>query len=216
MAGPLVSTIKRCLAGFSRTVSLRAEKVEREIVGVAGQSFAMVIAHWGTVLAIVISVSAIYLRDVLDDKAIRQLLLDIHRQLGLLVLIVVPLRLAARFWLGFTDHAANMPAVLRLAAKACHLALYAGLVITPILGWGATNAHRITLTFFGVLPLPALVEPDPDMADVLVDYHVWVFYTLVAIVMVHVLAALWHHFVLRDSVLIAMVRPHRGKRDAPQ
>jgi cytochrome b561 len=203
----LGSLIKRRVAGlrFSRA------EVEQQLANVAGQSLATVIAHWGTVLAIVISVSAIYLRDVLDDKAARQMLLDIHRQLGLLILIVVPLRLAVRYWLGFTDHAAHMSAVVRFGAKACHFALYAGLVIMPILGWGATSAHRVTLSFFGVVPLPALVEPDPDLADSLVDYHVWIFYTLVGIIIVHVIAALWHHFVLRDRVLVAMLRPRRKK-----
>jgi cytochrome b561 len=209
------SAMKRYVPGLDQ-YELSEAAIDRRITAVVGQSMATIAAHWGTVLAIVISVIAIYFRDLLEDKVLRQFLLDLHRQLGLLVLIVVPLRLAARWWLGFTDHAGHMPAALRWSAKACHVLLYAALVITPILGWGATNAHRTALTFFGMLPLPNLVAADPDVADALDDYHTWGFYTLAAIVTLHVLAALWHHYVLRDGVLIAMVRRRGGRFNGPR
>jgi cytochrome b561 len=208
MAGYLATAIKRW-RGFTSDYS--AADFERRIAAVVGQSKPTILAHWGTVLAIVVSVGAIYLRDVVEDKAFRQLLLELHRQLGLLILIIVPIRIGVRWSLGFTDHAAHMPAILRWSAKGCHVLLYACLVINPIIGWAATNAHHVALTLFGLVALPPLVAPDPDLADVLVDYHVWGFYLLVAIVVMHVSAALWHHYILRDGVLIAMLRARRAR-----
>src|SRR5262245_36901184 len=78
---------------------------------------ALVIAlHWGTLVAIVVSVSAMFLRDALEDSAWRQVLLETHRQLGLLVLLVVGLRIVLRLVVGLIDHAPNMSAVLRWGA----------------------------------------------------------------------------------------------------
>ena len=187
-------------------------KLRRYVAAVASHSKAVIAAHWSTVVMIVISVIAVYCRDLTEDKALRVFLLELHRQLGLLILIVVPLRVAFRQWLGFVDYGTPMHFILRWARNATHLALYAGLVITPILGWASTNAHRISVKLLGALPLPNLVAPDADLADMLTDYHTWTFYALAAAVAQHACAALFHHFVLRDGILMAMLGGCGGRK----
>jgi cytochrome b561 len=209
----LVSTLKRYLPNLDRIEDSR-QKVGKRMAAAASHSTATIVAHWGTVLAIAVSVAAIYLRDFVEDKPLRQMLLELHRQLGLLVLIVVPIRIAARCVLGFANHAGAMPAVLRWAATACHFVLYAGLVILPVLGWAATSAHNVSLKFLGLFALPGLAAADADMADALTDYHVWGFYVLSSVVVVHALAALWHHYFLGDGVLIAMLGGRGARRHA--
>jgi cytochrome b561 len=156
------------------------------------------------VLAIVIAVAAMFLRDASEDKSTRLLLLEVHRQLGLLVLFVVILRIVRRLRPGLTDHATDMPVWARGAAHVAHLLLYALLIGLPLVGWALTSAHGIKLNLLGVVPLPGLVAADSDLADNLSDYHVWLAWGLLALVGAHVAAALWHHFVRRDSVLRAM------------
>ena len=160
--------------------------------------------HWGTVLAIVIAVAAMFLRDASEEKSTRLFLLEAHRQLGLLVLIGVLLRMLRRLRPGLTDHAADMPLWVRGAAHLAHLFLYVLLIALPLVGWALTSAHGIKLSLLGVIPLPGLVAADSDLADNLSDYHVWLAWGLLALVGAHVAAALWHHFVRRDSVLRAM------------
>jgi cytochrome b561 len=169
---------------------------------------ATIVLHWGTVLAIVIAVATIYLRDFTEDDKVRQLLLDTHRQFGLLILIGVPARLLARFCLGFADQTRAMAALLRWVASATHVVLYASLIALPFIGWAATSAKAIPLSLFGLVRLPSLAMPDPDVADVLLDYHQWGAWALFGLVAVHALAALWHHFVRRDGVLSAMLPSH--------
>jgi cytochrome b561 len=172
----------------------------------AGRQPAATIAfHWGTVIAIVIAVVAIYLRDAFEDKAVRVILLDLHRQLGMLVLLCVPLRQVIRYIAGHREFSANMPTILRWAARLSHVVLYAFLLAIPLVGWAVTSAHAVDLRLFGLVPLPRLVAPDSDLADQLSDYHAWLSYCLMGFVFVHALAALWHHYVLRDSVLVAML-----------
>jgi cytochrome b561 len=206
----LVGTLKRYFPVSNATANGETA-FERQMAAVAGHSKAVIAAHWGTVLAIVISVVAVYCRELTEDKALRVILLDLHRQLGLLVIIVVPLRIIFRFCLRFANHSIHVPPILHWARQATHVATYSFLVIAPLLGWASTNAHRVSLKFLGVVPLPSLVAPDPDVADMLADYHTWAFYALGALVALHATAALVHHFVLRDGVLVAMLGGRRSQ-----
>jgi cytochrome b561 len=161
--------------------------------------------HWGTVIAILLSVGAIYLRDAVEDKGMRALLLDLHRQIGMLVLLSVPIRQVVRLIAGHKETSANFSKMLALAARLAHGALYGLLVAIPVIGWAVTSAHAVDLRLFGVIALPGLVTPDSDLADALTDYHAWAAYALIGLIFVHALAALWHHYVLRDSVLASML-----------
>lgn len=171
--------------------------------------------HWGTVAALVISVSAMFLRDALEDRPWRQILLEVHRQLGLLVLLAVGIRIALRLRRGLANHAFDMARLIRWAANAGHTALYAFLIAMPLEGWALTNAHGITLSLLGVVHLPALLASDSELADTLADYHVLGAWCLLAFVGMHAAAAMWHHFVRRDAVLAAML-PRVPWRSDPQ
>jgi len=161
--------------------------------------------HWGTLLAVVIAVAATFIRDAIEDDTYRQALLQVHRQLGLLVLVVAVWRVAVRIRRNLADYAPDMAFVLRWAAKATHVFLYGLLIALPLVGWALTSAHGIWLSFLGMFRLPMLVAADSEFADTLNDYHIWLAWGLLAIVTAHAAAALWHHFVRRDTVLTAML-----------
>jgi cytochrome b561 len=175
------------------------------------QAPAIILLHWITVAAVVVVVAAFYLRELTEDKWLRQMLIDVHRQLGVLVLLGLALRLAVRYAKGFTDYAGEMHTLLRWAALLTHIALYAALLAIPLLGWAASNAHDIKLNLLGVIPLPSLVKADSDFADTLDDYHKWAAWAAGVLVLMHAAAALWHHYVRKDAVLTAML-PRRGSR----
>lgn len=167
--------------------------------------------HWGTAAALVVSVSAMLVRDALEERFWRQLLLEVHRQLGLLVLIAVGIRIVLRLTRGLANHAFDLTRPLRWAAKAGHTVLYAFLLALPLEGWALTNAHGISLSLLGVVHLPALLGADSELADTLADYHVLAAWCLLAFVSMHATAAMWHHYVRRDAVLAAMLpRPPWG------
>ena len=170
--------------------------------------------HWGTAVAIIIAVAAMFVRDAVEDKALRQLLLEAHRQLGMLVLIAAGLRIATRLRVGLADHAPDLAAALRRTAGAAHVLLYGLLIALPLVGWALCSAHGISLAFLGVMHLPSLLSPDSELADTLSDYHIWLAWGLLVLVVTHVGAALWHHFVRRDTVLTAMF-PSRRRSGAP-
>ena len=175
--------------------------------------------HWATVMAIVVAVAVMFVHDATEDRAWRQFLLGAHRQLGLLVLVGAGIRIAIRLRRGLADHAPDIAPVLRWAAKAAHIFLYGVLIALPLLGWAVTSAHGINLTLLGSVPLPRLLSSDSELADTLTDYHVWLAWGLLALVVAHVSAACWHHFARRDGVLRAMLPRalfRRRRNDVPE
>ena len=115
------------------------------------------------------------------------------------------LRRELRLRRGLADHATDIAPLLRWAAKVAHILLYGVLIALPLLGWAVTSAHGIKLTLLGSVPLPLLLAPDSELADTLSDYHVWLAWSLLVLVVAHVTAACWHHFARRDGVLRAML-----------
>ena len=177
------------------------------------------VLHWATAVILVVSVSAILYRETTEQKTLRQVLMELHRQLGLLVLLLLVARVAVRSVKGLVNHALGRSAARRRAAAVAHWSMYGVIAGLVLLGWALCNAHAIHLRLFGVIPLPDLVAADSDLADTLSDYHIWAAWVLLSLVVPHVLAALWHHYIRHDGVLTAMLpagsltrRPLSGQR----
>jgi cytochrome b561 len=168
--------------------------------------------HWLTLAALVIGVSAILLREITEGRLLRLELLNLHRSVGMLVLLVSGARLTLRKNVGRPAPAHDTPRVMHLIATLSHGAMYLLLLILPLLGWALTSAHGQHASLFGLVPLPPLIASDPDLADTLANYHVWASGALLALVIAHAGAALWHHRIRRDHVLVSMMPKRRNMR----
>ena len=171
--------------------------------------------HWASVAAIAVAAVAALWRNAVEADALRGVLLEVHRQAGLFVLLALAVRLAVRWRHPLANHAGAMSRLLHLAAQGAHLALYAALLLLPLVGWAVSNAHAVTVKLFGILPLPMLVADDPDLADKLTDWHSWGAWALLALVTAHIGAAIWHHAIRRDNVLLAMLPLARRRKNRP-
>lgn len=169
--------------------------------------------HWFTVTTIIIAVTLILIREDIEGRTAKQLLLDWHRSLGLLILAVMLLRLALRYFLrvGSLDH--GLPPILVIVSKAGHAVLYVLLLAIPLLGWAQSSARGQTVNLFGLVPLPPLplIERDRELAETLATWHEAAAWLLLAVVFAHAAAALWHHFVRRDTVLRSMLPSSKVK-----
>ncbi|MFO1336602.1 MAG: cytochrome b/b6 domain-containing protein, partial [Piscinibacter sp.] len=76
-------------------------------------------------------------------------------------------------------------------------------------GWAYSSAAGFPVVVFGVLPLPDFVAPSKELAEAIKPLHKILAFTMAALVLAHVAAALKHHFVDRDGLLSRM-RPGRG------
>jgi cytochrome b561 len=158
--------------------------------------------HWIIFLAVAVAVGAILGREWIEDSD-GKALMRIHTQAGVLVLLLAAFRIVSRLGARAPDtHDRRSPP--GRAAALLHLFLYAVLLALPLLGWAFFNARGKPVVFFG-LELPRLLGRDRDLAETLESLHTTLGWVLLAVVGVHALGALWHHFGAKDNVLRSML-----------
>jgi cytochrome b561 len=164
--------------------------------------------HWLLALAIIGSFAVGLYMTGLPFSVQRLKLYNWHKWAGVTILALSALRLLWR--LAHRPPAPPpMPAWQRRASAAAHGALYALFFAVPLAGWAYSSASGFPVVLFGVLPLPDFVPVDRTLADALKPLHQWLAYGLAAVVGVHGVAALHHHFVLRDGLLRRMAPGRR-------
>jgi len=128
-----------------------------------------------------------------------------HKSTGVLLLLLAALRIAWRLANRVPVLPPDTPAWERVAAHASHFALYVLLLALPITGWVVQSASNIPFRAFYLIPLPPIVAPDEALADLFKEVHEWLFVLLTIVLAVHVGAALRHHYLKQNSVLIRML-----------
>jgi cytochrome b561 len=93
----------------------------------------------------------------------------------------------------------------RLAAKLSHLALYLLLFAQPVIGLLHSGAANFPVVVFDLVTLPALVGPDEDLKRLAGRLHWLTAWAILALIALHVAAALRHHLLLKDGVLRRML-----------
>lgn len=134
----------------------------------------------------------------------------IHETIGLCVFLLVIVRLLWRR-VAPPPPLPSMPVVLRTLAHAFHWALYLLLVVTPITAIAGAWLEGHPLTLLGGVELGPWIAPAHDTGDRIARIHKLLGDVVIWLAGVHAAAALLHHFVLRDGVLLAML-PSRGSR----
>ncbi|HMH19977.1 MAG TPA: cytochrome b, partial [Burkholderiales bacterium] len=135
-----------------------------------------------------------------------------HKSIGMLILALVVLRLLWRLGNPAPALPAGMSALERRAAQASHFLLYAVAIAMPLTGWVINSAAKVPFQIFWTVPLPAIVSPDKGTADAAALAHFSLFVLLAAVLIAHISAALRHHFVKHDDVLLRMLPETRRKK----
>ena len=165
----------------------------------------LIFLHWLTLLLIAAVLGLIFVREGIDEKALRTTLINLHRSLGLCVALLALARLAVRLAKRPLPPAADASPLEHFVAMAVHLALYVLMFALPLIGWALSSANGKAVSFFGLFTLPPLLEQDEDLGDAFAEYHEGAAWLLFVLVGAHAAAALAHHFIKRDGVLRAML-----------
>lgn len=128
-----------------------------------------------------------------------------HKWAGVTVFLLVLVRIAWRLTHRPPEPPRHMTALERTLAHAAHGLLYLLTLAVPISGWLFSSAKGFQTVYFGVLPIPDLIAKNPDLAEVLVEWHEGLNKVMLVLVVLHVAAALKHHFRDRDDVLARML-----------
>ncbi len=131
-----------------------------------------------------------------------------HKWAGVTAFLLVLVRLAWRVTHLPPALPASMPRIMQLAAHAGHFALYALMIAIPLSGWLMSSAKGFQTVWFGVLPIPDLLDKNKELGDLLAIVHKGLNLLFVAVLAGHIGAALKHHFIDRDDILTRMLPKH--------
>jgi cytochrome b561 len=162
------------------------------------------VLHWFTAVLVLTMIPAGITMVNIGPGPLQNTLFDLHRSIGVLLVLVILLRLAYRLNHPPPPLPADIPAIQQFAASFVHLALYTLLIVQPIVGWIGTSAFRAPINVFWLFQLPPIWPEDRAFSDQVFVVHRAIGYLIVLLLCAHIGAALFHHFVRRDRVLLRM------------
>ncbi|KAF1725193.1 cytochrome b [Pseudoxanthomonas japonensis] len=160
--------------------------------------------HW--CMALLIVVMLFIGVGMVSSLSLRPALIDLHRPLGIAILLLALLRLVHRWRSPPPPLPADLPRLQAVAAKASHWLLYSLMLAMPLLGWAMLSAGGYPVHMVGTLRLPPLFPQDPALYTWLREAHGALGFALFALVLLHLTAALYHAWVRRDGVFGSMAR----------
>ncbi len=160
--------------------------------------------HWFVAVVIVCAVVLAWIVEDLDRGATKDMVLTIHKSVGLTIFAVTVFRLTWRMTHPAPPLPLEMSFAMRAAAWITHASLYALVFGMPITGYLSVAARGRETTFFGLFEVPRLGPLDRTISLNMEQAHRYGQYVLYALVLAHVGAALYHRFVLKDRILARM------------
>lgn len=158
--------------------------------------------HWSIALLVLANLASGLLHEPLEG-VVR--LIPLHKSIGITVLALTLARIAWRFTWRAPPHPAGTTRFEAGAAKGVHALFYGLMLAMPLSGWVIASAGKYPLTWFGLADLPKLAVTRDGPAYLLAhEAHELLGWLFLALAVLHVAAALRHHFVLRDDVLTRM------------
>jgi cytochrome b561 len=142
-------------------------------------------------------------------------LIDIHKPLGMAILVLALIRLVTRLRRGAPALPPDLPALMKLAAHLSHYALYALMIAMPLIGWAMLSAAGYPIVVAGGFVLPAVLPQSESLHALLWAAHFYLAFAFFALILMHIAAALFHALVRRDGVFETMAPvPSHGRSGA--
>jgi cytochrome b561 len=160
--------------------------------------------HWFVAILLFALLGTNLLREMAEKgSAARTDWLNLHMSLGILLFGIVILRL---LWTRISWQPAPLgPAITRLLAKVAHVLLNLATLLVPIGGYLRIASKDVPADFFGT-PVPSLIGEQPWLHDIAkIGHGPYMEVFFLVLITLHVLAALWHQYLLHDGAIDRMV-----------
>jgi len=161
--------------------------------------------HWLIVVLIIVQVTLATIADDLPLGVKKLGMLARHKSFGITILGLAVLRLVWRWMNPTPDLPDTLKPYERVLATITHAGLYILLFAMPLTGWMMSSARGFPVSWFGFIQLPDFVPKNKSLYDAMLETHETLAWALYTIVFLHVVAALKHHFMLKDNVLRRML-----------
>jgi len=176
-------------------------------------SFTLRSLHWlmaaFILLAIALGVAALFMT---PGTPVRMAVLGLHKSLGITVLVLAVLRVAARLMEKAPPYASPLGKLNHALAGIVHLALYAAMFALPISGYVNSEAGNHPFTWFGLFTVPDFIAQDKTVQHSAGKAHYLFALLIGAALVAHIAGAYWHALAKKDFVFTRMWPSWRPKR----
>jgi cytochrome b561 len=131
-------------------------------------------------------------------------LVQIHKPLGIAILVLALIRLALRIAYGAPALPADLPEPIKLAANLSQYIFYVLMIGMPLIGWGMLSAASYPVVLFGSVHLPSILPLSPSLHTLLWHAHYYLAFAFFALILMHVSAILFHKLIRNDGVFETM------------
>jgi len=171
----------------------------------AGYSPAQQGLHWATAAAVFLLVPVGVLMTNLGEGGLTNALYELHKSVGILAFVIVVFRLVVRLVRGAPPPEPTLSPFERLASEIVHKALYALVLLMPVLGYAGTAMCCAPVKLFWLVPIPIPLSGSEATVKLIFALHELGGWILTGLVAMHVAGAFWHLIVRRDGVMARML-----------
>ncbi|MCQ8895673.1 cytochrome b [Limnobacter humi] len=166
----------------------------------------MMLLHWAMALGLAVAFGmGLYMVDIPGITPFKLKLFNWHKWLGVSLFALLMIRILVRAGSTLPSYPASWAGRLMVLVKSGHWALYAMMLITPVLGYLYSLAAGYPVVWFGVIELPVIIHKDPALKEVFEELHELSAWGLVILVAGHVLMAVKHEWMDNTRILGKMI-----------
>ncbi len=174
----------------------------------------MVILHWGIAVLVALHLVNAFTIHLLQNQDIAVFTMDLHRSVGILILLLMVVRIYFRFSTRPPKIQREIPFFQRKIAQFAHFLFYVILLAGPLVGWAYTNSTGSQVNFFWLVTLPQLIEPNLKAAVLLLQMHKYLAYALIGLTLLHILGTVYNQYYLKNNVFRKMSLPRDNSKFA--
>ncbi|MCF8493895.1 MAG: cytochrome b [Rickettsiaceae bacterium] len=163
------------------------------------------ILHWVIAFSIIGLISVGFFMSSMEPSPEKFELYGMHKAFGVIVLSLVVLRIIWRLSNKVVLPLADLPNIMKLAAKLGHLLLYIFMLIMPISGVMMSRFGAHDIPVFGLFVIPGL-EKNEELSTLFHTIHVTAIWGFIAMILMHIGAAFYHHFIRKDNVFVRIIK----------
>lgn len=175
--------------------------------------------HWAIAVLILGNIAGgLFMHNLPNASPVKFDLYQLHKSFGLSILMLTVFRLGWRLTHTAPPLPAATPGWQRIGARAAHWAFYGLMLVIPLTGWAMVSVSPLEIPtwLFGVVPVPHMpffagVADRAAMEDLLAEVHEYLAFGMLGLFVLHLGAALKHHFLDRDGVLQSMSVARKGE-----
>lgn len=161
--------------------------------------------HWIVSILILSLIAVGFYMTSLESSPEKGELYTMHKSFGVLVLSIIVLRIMWKISNKAVLPIANVSILFSLGAKVTHFLLYVFILIMPLSGIMMSRFNGYDISVFGLFTIPGLLKNEAYAGN-FHTIHVTAIWGLLALIILHILGAFYHHFIRKDKTLLRMIK----------